>query len=71
MSPLEVVPFGGADYFLIRMTDFGVKNCVFELKIFDSLKYFGCNLIFKKIQLLQACSELDIELILLQHTQTN
>ena len=31
-SPLGVVPSGGADYFLIRMTDFGAKNCVFELK---------------------------------------
>ena len=28
---IGVAPFGGADYFLTCMTDFGAKNCVFKL----------------------------------------
>ena len=31
-SPWGVVPFGGVEKFWPRMTDFGLKNCVFDLK---------------------------------------
>ena len=43
MSPLGLVPFRGADYFLIRMTDFGAKNWVFELKTLIKIRYFLKN----------------------------
>ena len=31
-APLGVVSFGDVNYFLIRMTDFGAKNCVFAFQ---------------------------------------